>query len=203
MGRNERIKEAIAHAAAELLFAEEVRSYRDAVHQAVRRFGSTASGSRGPHLPEYAEIHAELRRLLDFYGGETQAARVRKWRQLALKYLDLFEPFQPLLVGSVARGEVRGISDINLQLFCDKPEEVNYFLERQAVPFSEEGDAENVRLYLEEQEIEIECAVYPELARRQKPHCRITGKAQERLDARQLRALLADTAGSDSLAEDV
>ena len=190
MERNQRIKAEIAREAARLLFEEEVRSYRDARRQAVRRFGPGVSSSRGAHLPEYAEIHDEFRQLLAFYGGEALARRVREWRVLALKYLELFEPFQPLLVGSVQRGEVREISDINLQLFSDKSEEVGYFLESEGIEFDEEGDAETARFYLEEEGVEIESVVYPLNERRQIPHCRITGKALERVDFKRVNALL-------------
>lgn len=186
----ERIRQEIAHGAAQLLYDEEVRSYRDALRQATRRFSSSASTRRGSHLPELPEIHAELRRLLEFYGGGALAMRVRRYRQLALEYLELCEPFQPLLVGSVARGEVRGISDINLQLFCDKPEEVGYFLEREGIEFEEEGSAQDVRLYFEDGGIEIECTVLPLNDRRQRPFCRITGGPMERLDAKRVREML-------------
>ncbi len=190
MARNERIKAEIARAAAQLLFEEEVRSYRDARRQAVRHFGPSVSSSRGAHLPEYAEIHSELQQLMRFYGGERLASRVREWRQLALKYLEWLEPFQPLLVGSVQRGEVREISDINLQLFCDKPEEVGYFFESEGISFEEEGDAETTRFYLEEDKIEIECTVHPLNERRQTPHCRITGQQMERVGFKQLQEMV-------------
>jgi predicted nucleotidyltransferase len=190
MARNERIKAEIAREAARLLFEEEVRSYRDARRQAVRRFGPTVSSTRGAHLPEYFEIHIELQQMLLFYGGETLDSRVKEWRLLALKYLEIFEPFQPLLVGSVQRGEVREISDINLQLFCDKPEEVGCFLEAEGIDFEEEGDADTTRFYLEEEGIEIECCVYSLNERRQVPHCQITGKSLERVGYKQLKALL-------------
>jgi len=195
MERKERIKMEIARAAARLLFDEEVRSYRDARRQAVRHFGPAVSSTRGAHLPEYAEIHAEFQHLLRFYGGERLASRVREWRLLALKYLERLEPFSPLLVGSVQRGEVREISDINLQLFCDKPEEVGYFFEREGITFSEEGDAEHVRFCLEDEGIEIECAVYPLNDRRQRPFCQITGKSMERADAKKVKATLEEEGG--------
>ena len=190
MSRNERIKAEIAREAARLLFEEEVRSYRDARRQAVRRFGPSVSSTRGAHLPEYAEIHTELRQLMLFYGAETLVSRVREWRMLALRYMEIFEAFQPLLVGSVQRGEVREISDVNLQLFCDKPEEIGYFLESEGIDFDEEGDAETSRFYLVDDGIEIECRVYSLNERRQIPHCRITGKSLERLDYKRLLALL-------------
>jgi predicted nucleotidyltransferase len=190
MGRNDRMKIEIARDAARLLFEEEVRGYREARRQAVRRFGPSVSASRGAHLPEYVEIHSELRQLMRFHGGEQLAQRVRQWRLLALKYLEWLEPFQPLLVGSVQRGEVREISDINLQLFCDKPEEVGYFFEREGISFTEEGDAEATRYYLEDEEIEVECAVFPLNVRRQRSQCRITGAPLERVGCKQLRELL-------------
>jgi hypothetical protein len=198
MPRNERIKAEIAKDAARLLFEEEVRSYRDARRQAVRRFGPSVSSTRGAHLPEYSEIHSELQQLMLFYGGEALARRVREWRTLALKYLEILAEFQPLLVGSVQRGEVREISDINLQLFCDKPEEVGYFFEAQGIDFEEDGDAETVRFYLVENDIDIECTIFPSNDRRQRPFCRITGHPLERYDHKRVRALIEDPSGLKS-----
>ncbi|MCF6178947.1 MAG: hypothetical protein L3J63_06085 [Geopsychrobacter sp.] len=190
MGSKQRIKEQIAREAARLLLEEEVRSYRDARRQAVRRFGPSVSSTHGAHLPDYAEIHAEFVSLLRFYGGEAQIARVRRWRLLAIKYLMILEPFEPLLVGSVQRGEVREISDINLQLFCDKPEEVGYFLARSGISFIEEGDADHAQFYLEDEGIEIACAVYALMERRQVPFSRITGMQMVRDDRKRLQAWL-------------
>ncbi len=188
--KHERLRFEIARIAAQLLFDEEVRRYQEARGQAVHRVCPGASVERGAHLPEYSEIHAELRQLFLLHGGEGLATRVRICRQLALKYLLLFDPFEPLLVGSVARGEVRGISDINLHLFSDRPEDVTDFLRAQEREFDEAGDAESTCVFLEEEGVEIACRIYPQAERRQRPGCRITGEPQARLGAAQLKGLL-------------
>lgn len=186
----DRLRCEIARVAAQLLFDEEARGYREARGQAVRQVSPGASVERGAHLPDYPEIHDALRDQLTFYGGDALARRNLEWRRLALEYLDFFAPFEPLLVGSVARGEVRELSDINLLLFCDKSEEVGYFLQREGCDYEEEGDADHACYFLEEEGIEISCRVRPTLERREAPRCRVTGKPQERFSAKRLRLLL-------------
>jgi hypothetical protein len=80
----DRIRELIAQEAARLMFEDGVKAL-----------------ALGSHLPSNAEIHVQLSRLIEWHEGGVLPERLLRLRQLALKYLELLAPFQPLLVGSV------------------------------------------------------------------------------------------------------
>ncbi len=198
MHRIDRIREEIAQEAARLMFEEGVKEYRHAKRKAARRFGRHKADSLGSHLPSNAEVHAELVQLIELYEGEVLPERLLHLRLLALKYLELFAPFRPLLVGSVLKGAVRAASDIDLHLFADDPEEVETFLNQQAIPYTQEtvtvqhGNRfiDYPHIYLEEDETVVECTIYPPEERRHPPKSSITGKAMERADAKHLAELI-------------
>ena len=183
------------------MFEEGVKEYRDAKRKAARRFGEPKAVALGSHLPSNAEIHAELVRLIARHEGGVLAERVLKLRLLALKHLELFAPFRPLLVGSVLKGAVRASSDVDLHLFADDPEVVETFLAARAIPYNREtvtvrhGNRfiDYPHIYLEDQGTMIECTVYPPEERRHPVKSSITGKTMERADAKRLTRLIADT----------
>jgi predicted nucleotidyltransferase len=201
MHRSDRIREEIAQEAARLMFEEDVKEYRDAKRKAARRFGEPKAVALGSHLPSNAEIHAELVRLIARHEGGVLPERVLQLRLLALKHLELFAPFSPLLVGSVLKGAVRAASDVDLHLFADDPEEVETFLAERAIPYNREtvcvrhGNRfiDYPHIYLEDQGTVIECSVYPPEERRHPAKSSITGKAMERVDAKGLARLIAAT----------
>jgi len=199
MRRPDRIRTEIAREAARLMYEEGVWEYRDAKRKAARRFGPEQALSLGSHLPGNAEIHAELARLIALHEGPAAPERLLRLRMAALEFLELFEPFQPLLVGSVLSGVVTERSDIDLHLFADSPEEVEEFLHRAGIPI--ESEVVSVRhggafhdyphLYLDADGTEVECSIYPPSERRSPPRSSITGQPMARADARKLRRLIA------------
>jgi predicted nucleotidyltransferase len=121
---------------------------------------------------------------------------------IALRLMELFEPFRPHLVGSVLSGAVTERSDIDLHLFADSSEEVEDYLEMKDIPFEQEvvtirHGSEFVdysHFYLEEEGVVIECTVYPLADLHRIPKSSITGKAMERATVKQLRRLIATMA---------
>ncbi len=198
MHRIDRIREEIAQDAARLMFEEGVKEYRDAKRKAARRFGRHKAVSLGSHLPFNVEIHAELLRLIERHEGEVLPERVHHLRLLALKYLELFESFRPLLVGSVLKGAVRAASDIDLHLFADDPEEVEPFLNQQAIPYTQEtvtaqhGNRfiDYPHIYLEEGETVVECTIYPPGEHHHPSKSSITGKTMEQANAKRLAEMI-------------
>ncbi len=198
MHQIDRIREEIAQDAARLMYEEGVKEYRDAKRKAAHRFGRHKALSLGSHLPSNAEVHAELVQLIKRYEGEVLPERLLQLRLLALKYLVFFAPYRPLLVGSVLKGAVRANSDIDLHLFADDPEEVETFLNQQAIPYTQEtvtvqhGNRfiDYPHIYLEEGETVVECTIYPPEERRHPPKSSITGKTMERASAKHLAELI-------------
>lgn len=199
MHTKENIRRLIAQEAARLMYEEGVREYRDAKRKAGRRFGAEKALSRGSHLPANAEIHAELQRLLGLYEEKVLPQRLLHLRLLALRLMELLEPFRPHLVGSVLSGAVTERSDIDLHLFAESSEEVEDYLELQAIPFEQEvvtirhgGEfVDYSHLYFDEEGVVVECTVYPLADLHRIPKSSITGKAMERATTKQLRHLIA------------
>lgn len=196
--KEDEIRQLIAQEAARLMYEEGVREYRDAKRKAGRRFGPEKALSLGSHLPSNAEIHDELQRLLGLYEENVLPERLLHLRLLALRLMELLEPFRPHLVGSVLSGVVTEQSDIDLHLFAESSEEVEDYLEMKEISF--ELEVVTIRhgsdfidyphLYLEEGVV-VECTVYPLVDLHRIPKSSITGKAMERATTKQLRRLIA------------
>ncbi|MGE4546130.1 MAG: hypothetical protein AB7D06_18735 [Pedobacter sp.] len=182
------------------MYEDGIREYRDAKRKAARRFGSEKALCLGSHLPSNAEIHQELRRLISLYEEEVLPERLLEMRMLALKYLELFGPFTPYLVGSVLSGVVTASSDVDLHLFADDVEEVEGFLDERDIPWEFElvtvrhgGEFHDYpHLYMEEEGYLIECSVYPRSDRHNIPTSSITGRTMERANAKRVRQIIRD-----------
>ena len=204
MTRRDRLRYLIAREAARLMYEEQIKEYMTAKRKAARAFGLEKRLCLGHHLPSNSEIHAELQLLINLYEPEVLPERLLQMRILALKYLELFAPFRPYLIGSVLSGCVTQRSDIDLHLFADDPEEVETFLTERHLDFTSEivtihkgGHFHDYpHLYLEENGIELELSIYPPKERQNVPRSSITGKAMERADTKQLRHLIACSLGA-------
>jgi predicted nucleotidyltransferase len=200
MKGTDRIRQLIAREAARLMYEEGIKEYRDAKRKAGKPFGSDKALSLGSHLPSNAEIHAELRALLELHEEEALPGRLLELRLRALGYLELFAPFAPYLVGSVLSGVVTEFSDIDLHLFADDPEEVENFLRAKEIPYETEtvsirkGGAfhDYTHIYIDDRGVTLECSVYPTAERHQVSKSSITGRPMERAGAKALRRLIGD-----------
>ncbi|AAR35103.2 MULTISPECIES: hypothetical protein [Geobacter] len=198
--RGDRIRQLIAQEAARLMYVEGVSEYRDAKRKAARRFGLEKSLSLGSHLPSNAEIHRELQRLIAIHEEKAHPERLHKMRCAALRCMEMLAPFRPYLVGSVLTGAVTAASDIDLHLFAGSSEEVEEYLRSRNIPY--ESDVVTIRqggefieyshIYLEEDEVIIECTVYAPDDIYRVPKSSITGKPMERASITKLRKLIAE-----------
>jgi hypothetical protein len=203
MKREDRIRHLIAQEAARLMYEEGVREYRDAKRKAAKQFGAEKTLALGSHLPSNAEIHAELERLIGVYEGDVLPARLLHMRLLALRCMEMLAPFRPYLVGSVLSGAITEGSDIDIHLFADSAEEVEEFLREREIPFDSEtvtvrrgGEfLEYPHIYLEDEEVEIECSVYPPEDIHRVPRSSITGRPMERANEYRLKKIIAEMVG--------
>ncbi|GFO70584.1 hypothetical protein GMLC_41630 [Geomonas limicola] len=199
MRKLDKIREQVAVEAARPMYEDGVREYRDAKRKAAKRFGPEKALSLGAHLPSNAEIHEELARLIAEREEDVLPARLLALRLAALRYLELFEPFTPYLVGSVLSGAVTGQSDIDIHLFADSVEEVEELLMQHGLSFETEtvtvrkGGRINdyLHVYLEDGGVPVECSVYPVDERHNRTVSSITGKPMERANIKQLKRLIS------------
>jgi predicted nucleotidyltransferase len=200
MKKSDKLRLMIAQEAARIMYEEKILEYRDAKRKAAKRFGSVEALSLGSHLPSNAEIHRELQLLIGMFEEKVLPERLMFLRILALRYMELLAPFFPYLVGSVLSGVVTHQSDIDLHLFAESSEEVEQFLLEREIPFDSEVVSirkgaefiEYPHIYLEEEEVIIECTVYPPEERRKTFMSSITGKAMERADTKKLRRIVGE-----------
>jgi len=200
MKKTDKLRLMIAQEAARIMYEEKILEYRDAKRKAAKRFGPVESLSLGSYLPSNAEIHRELHLLIGMFEEKVLPERLMFLRILALRYMELFAPFLPYLVGSVLTGVVTRQSDIDLHLFAESPEEVEQYLLDREIPFDSEVVSirkgaeffEYPHFYLEEEKVIIECTVYPPEERRKACMSSITGKAMERADTKKLRRIVAE-----------
>ena len=201
----DKIRDLIACEAARLMYEDGVREYRDAKRKAAKRFGPEKALSLGSHLPTNAEIHEEFARLLAAREEDLLPGRLLQLRMTALAYLELFAQFSPYLVGSVLSGAVTSQSDIDIHLFADSIEEVENLLEgrglefeTETVPIRKGGKiTDYTHIYLEDAGVVIECSVYPAEEKNNRTISSITGKPMERASLKQLKKLIAATAGEE------
>lgn len=183
------------------MYVEGVSEYRDAKRKAARRFGPGKDLSLGSHLPSNAEIHRELQRLIAIHEGKAHLERLHQMRCMALRCMEMLALFRPYLVGSVHTGAVTATSDIDLHLFAESSEEVEEFLRSRNIAYK--TDVVTIRrggsfvayshIYLEEDEVVIECTVYAPDDIYRVPKSSITGKPMERATITKLKKLISET----------
>jgi len=113
----EDLRRKIAREAAVLLYTEQEKEYKQAKHRAAKILGARI-------LPSNREVAEELDRLAEETEGSQRRERLIKMRKEALRVMQAINEFQPLLVGSVWRGNIHRRSDIDILVFHSNPSEV-------------------------------------------------------------------------------
>jgi predicted nucleotidyltransferase len=116
----------VAREAAVLLYFGLEKEFRQAKVKAAENLGFHV-------LPSNLEVALELDRLAEETEGDARTERLGQMRRDALELMRLLEPFCPLLIGSVWRGNIRRGSDIDLEVYHDEPQEVVAQLNAQGV----------------------------------------------------------------------
>ena len=117
------LREHIAQLAARLV-AEGTEDFALAKRKAARQLGTSDT----QNLPDNSEIEQALRAYQALYQHDDQIDILRKLRLQALRAMQAFVDFDPLLIGSVLRGTATAFSNINLALFADSTKDVELLL---------------------------------------------------------------------------
>ncbi|HDI00827.1 MAG TPA: hypothetical protein ENF78_00125 [Candidatus Bathyarchaeota archaeon] len=193
--RREAIRKAVAREAAWLLYTGQAHEYKMAKEIAAETLGARI-------LPSNLEVALELDELADELEGPERAERLIAMRREALEVMRVLRPFWPRLVGSVWRGIVHRGSDIDIEVFCDKPEEVlealreaGFTIRRQEVVEKQEVGqlviCHHIYLALPSGR-EAEVIVRPEVMRGVARRCEIFGDVVRGLSIEELEALLKE-----------
>jgi hypothetical protein len=119
------LRDEIAVAAARLV-AQDGADYSTAKRKAARQILGQSNQHVG--LPDNAQIENEVRLYNALFLGDTQPARLRRLREIALDVMEQLEQFHPYLTGAVLNGTAGPHAEIHLQLFADSAKSVEIFL---------------------------------------------------------------------------
>lgn len=184
--------------AARILVDSGLEDYHAAKRKAAARLGAPDTRN----LPSNIEIEDAVVEHQRLFHGETQPVRLRQLRQAAIRVMDLFQSFQPRLVGPVLAGTANDYSDVQLHLFAGAPEEVAFFLMDHNVPY-EEGER-RVRFNRDRYStyptyrfladgVAVELTVFPLKGLRQAPRSPVDGKPMQRGSRAAVEALLGES----------
>ena len=184
----------IAQVAARLIADHGIADWSLAKRKAARELDLPERGA----LPSDEEIEAALLEHQSLFGGEEHVERLRAQRTEALAWMRRLEAFSPRLVGGVAGGWATDHSDIRLELIADDAKAVEIFLlnadvDYRSIPPRHRDAPEE--LYLDTDCGGLRLIIRTPLAARQRP--RRAGVA-ERLDVREVAALLAEGGGEEA-----
>jgi len=125
----DRSTQRIAQEAAKLIAVDGIADLHRAKLKAVERLGL----SRTCTLPDNLTVEEALRSYQRIFQGIKQPDSLKAKREAAVMALRFFSAFEPLLVGSVLAGTADQRSPIELHLFCDSIEELDWFLEEKGI----------------------------------------------------------------------
>ncbi len=195
-----RIRQEIAQEAARIIASSGMDDYLYAKKKAASNMGISDKNS----LPSNIEIEAALVEYQTLFDHDQQDV-LTSMRETALKAMEFFMDFDPLLSGSVAAGTANEHSEIILHLFDDTSESVGHYLQEKKIPAEicerRLQFRKNNPLYFTTYKFlagnfEIVAIVLPHINRKQTPLDPVNGKPMQRLKLHQLRNLLnGDTSG--------
>jgi hypothetical protein len=191
-----KLRRAIAHEAARLMYQRQESEYYQAKNKAARLL--CQGWVKPADLPSNAEIRDAIQSFARMFEGESRFDALRDMRLTALRVMRTLDKFHPKLIGSVLTGHVRTGSDIDIHVFSDSLEAVEHCFEMESIPY--ELERKEVRKNGEyavyhhihvKEAFEVELTVYREAMRSYGFKSSITGKRIESASIAQLEALLA------------
>lgn len=190
-----KLRRAIAHEAARLLYLNEESEYYRAKQKASKRL--CQGWVKPADLPTNAEIRDAVQSLARTHEGPKRLDALLDMRLSALRVMRLVSKFHPKLIGSVLTGHVRQGSDIDIHVFSDSFESIANCFDLECIPYEIErkkvrkDGIETTYTHIHVREVyPIELTVYRDAMRSHVFTSSITCKAIERASMHQLEELL-------------
>lgn len=185
-------REIVAKEAARLLYTGASEEYKHAKEQAARSLGFDA-------MPSNYEVAVELDLLADQFEGEERKKMLLKMRNEALTAMRALTGYSPRLMGSVWRGTARKGSDLDIDVYSDRPEEVEsmlshtgYVVDRSEEVVVNKGGrtvrTRHLTIYLNEFDVEV--VVRPPEEKGKAERCEIYGDLKKGLGLSGLEKLM-------------
>lgn len=125
----------IAERAARLIIEGGLSDWQLAKRKAARQLGLP----EGRNMPDQEEIILALRAHQSLFQAEEHAALLRARRNEALGWLELLQPFAPVLVGGVAEGWATEHTVLRIELSAASEKDVAFLLLRSGVTYAATG----------------------------------------------------------------
>lgn len=125
------LRQLIAQQAARMMAEDGIHDFAYAKKKAGRQLGV----SENSVLPSNAEIEEEIKLYHEIYTADEQLALLVQLRKSALATMQLFQHFNPHLVGSVLDGSAGKFAQTDIHLFADSAKEVEIFILNQQIPY--------------------------------------------------------------------
>ncbi len=190
-----KLRRQIIFEAARLMYSRQETEYYRAKMKAARK---VCQGWVKPaDLPSNREIRDEIQRFACTFEGEARTENLLGMRLQALRFLRMFKPFHPKLIGSTLTGHIRQGSDIDIHVFSHSCEAVTAQLDEEGISYRVEH--KTVKKHGEERifthihiqdEFPVELTLYPTERSSYGFKCSITGKRIERATLPEFEQLL-------------
>lgn len=189
------LRQKIAREAANLLYLEVEKEYKQAKSKAAKTFGVH-------FLPTNLEVAKELDKIAEENEGTTRQKLLIQMRKEALKLMKILKAFNPVLIGSVWRGTIHKKSDIDIVVYHDEPNDVLTTLKQsdikilrtEWVTVTKQGRKKaSLHLHLDlpmKEKAEIVVRSLEEIDNKEK--CEILGDTVAGLDIRELEKVLKE-----------
>jgi len=191
----DQIRQHIAETAARIMAEEGVSDFHAAKRKAADRLGVPES----KHLPGNDEVHNALQLYLQLFHSGKLSQNLQRLRQLAAEGMHFLEKFEPRLVGSVLSGAVTAVTEIQLHITADSPEEVGFWLDEHHIPYEQSerrlrfgGDRYETfpAYHFTADETAVELCIFDHRNGREAPLSPVDGKPMKRANLREVESLV-------------
>ena len=191
-------RQAITELAARFIAEDGLITY----HAAKRKAADHLGYNKRKDLPTNIEVERSVVSYQNLFQNACQPQALYKLRLKAVEIMNLFESFNPRLVGSVLAGTAGSHSEIIVHLFSDNPERISILLLDNNIPH-EPGEKRTRTADKKTTAFPAFCffagdmpvvlIIFPEKDVKHAPVCPINGKLMKRANVTKVKALLQET----------
>ena len=195
-GKNNAMRENIAHIAARLIAVDGIEDFALAKRKAAHQAGCDDT----QNLPTNSEVELALKSYRELYFRDAHPQLLNTLRREALQVMRQFERLSPYLVGSVLNGSAGSYSDINLHIYSDNPKEVELFLLDRHVQYRHlpaRSERAHLCVNFYSNDVPVTLTVFPENDLRRSTN-KGENSALERARIEQLQKLIADSSSGQT-----
>jgi hypothetical protein len=185
-----RTRTRIAQAAARLIAEHGLTDWSLAKRKACRELGLPAHEA----LPGNEEVEQALRDYNSLFRAATQPVSLRAQRLDALRWMERFSRWDPVLTGAVAAGWATEHSEVRLVLEAEDATAVELTLINEGVSYTQlptPAPEAPPQLRIESPAATVRLVILSPQQRRNRPRRERSASGEERLNLRELKALLA------------